>query len=266
MIYFILLLFITGLFSGSFLGVVVDRNFRKESFISGRSYCEFCKHELSWYDLIPVFSFLFLHGKCRYCRKKLSNFYPLVELFTGIVFLLAFLVAGDFGFTELVLFKARFMVDLIFYIFMFSSFVVIFFSDLKFGIVPDKIVFPAIAVNVAWLLLNMNILPNHLLTGAGTLLFFVLVSLIFYFFTKKVGFGGGDIKLSFLIGIFLGFPNVLVALYAAFLTGAIISIILILWGKKNFSRDSISFGPFLVTGIFLSLFFGNIILKVLFNF
>ncbi|HEX8932138.1 MAG TPA: prepilin peptidase, partial [Patescibacteria group bacterium] len=86
MIFSLIILFILGICIGSFLGVIVDRLPRGESIIKGRSYCEFCKKKLTFLDLFPVFSFIFLGGRCRYCHKKLSWYYPLIELLTGLSF------------------------------------------------------------------------------------------------------------------------------------------------------------------------------------
>ena len=88
MLIILLFLFLIGLFIGSFLGVVSDRLPLNKTIVKGRSYCDFCKKELAWYDLIPVLSFVILSGKCRYCKKKLPFFYPVIELFTGFLFLL----------------------------------------------------------------------------------------------------------------------------------------------------------------------------------
>lgn len=241
----LLSIFILGLFVGSFLNVLVDRLPKGESVIKGRSRCERCKKELAWRDLIPLFSFLQLKGKCRYCRSPLSFYYPIIELTTGIMFFVtALFVFNNF----------QFSIPLIYYLFIVSSLIVIFFADLKYGIIPDKIVFPAIAIIFLYLLINpSSFIINHLLSALGACLFFLLLFLI----TKGRGMGFGDVKFAFLMGLILGFPNIIVALYAAFLTGAIIGIILILWRKKRIFGTSIPFGPFLVLGNFIAIFFGK---------
>lgn len=270
-----LFIFLIGLFAGSFLGVLADRIQRNENVIKGRSYCESCKKELAWYDLIPLFSFLFLKGKCRYCGTKLSLFYPIIEISTGTLFVLTYIFVNFqfsiFNFQSINQFSIfSEFINLIYYLLMISSFIVIFFTDLKYGIIPDKIVFPAIIVSLFYLLffnqqpariamqsVAGGSLTINLLSGVGALAFFVIVSYLFFFLTKKEGLGGGDIKLSFLLGLFLGFPNIIIALYIAFLTGAAIAIILILWKKKSFTKGSLPFGPFLVMGGILSLFLGT---------
>ena len=253
---FELIIFITGLFIGSFLGVLVDRIPKKQNAIKGRSRCDKCKKELGILDLIPILSFVFLRGKCRYCHAKLSLSYPAIEICTGIMFVLTFYFVSS-GFT---IYDLRFMISFVFYLFMIASFIVIFFTDLKYGIIPDKIVVPSILITFLWLIANrQSPIANHLLSGVGAFLFFIVISYGFYILTKKQSMGGGDIKLSFLLGLFLGFPGILVALYLAFLTGGIIAIILIIWRKKAFSKDTLPFGPFLITGAIISLFFGNYI-------
>jgi len=242
-----LLFFIFGAFIGSFLGVLADRIPRSETIIKGRSHCEFCKKELKWLDLIPIFSFLFLKGKCRYCHKKLSWHYPIIELTTGILFALTFLFL-----------RSGFTISLLFYLIIVSSLIVIFFTDLKYGIIPDKILLPAVIISAVYLLIfSPQSLIMHLVSGFGACMFFLILVLI----TKGKGMGTGDVKFAFLMGLFLGFPQIIVGLYIAFLTGALISIILVLWGKKNFFKGTIPFGPFLVLGTLTSIFLGNFLLQ-----
>ena len=259
----VLFLFILGLFVGSFLGVLVDRIPRKKSFLTGRSYCDNCKKTLAWYDLIPVVSFFLLKGRCRFCHTKLPFFYPIIEITTGVMFALTYgLLISNFKF------QISNFIELIYYLFIVSSLIVVFFTDLKYGIIPDKIIFPATFVTFIWLIINhqtlaprsfseVGLIINHLLTGVGSFLFLLTVPYLYYLLTKKMGMGGGDIKFAFLMGLILGFPNIVVALYTAFLTGAFFSIILILWKKKSLPTGRIAFGPFLVLGTILSLYWGN---------
>ncbi len=251
-------LFLIGLFVGSFLNVIIDRLPRKETIAKGRSHCEFCKKELAWYDLIPLFSFLMLKGKCRYCHKPIGIFYPIIELSTGILFLTAFVfVYGlNFQFTIFNL-QLNMFISLFYYLFIVSSFIIIFFEDLKFGIIPDKVVFPATAAALVYLLIiNPSSLIIYLISALGSFAFFIVLFLI----TKGKGMGFGDVKLSFLLGLILGFPKIILALYLAFLTGAFVGIILIIWRKKRSLKDTIPFGPFLITGTLLSLFLGDLVL------
>lgn len=256
----IIIILILGLFFGSFLGVLVDRIPKNKNFIKGRSHCDKCKKELGILDLIPVLSFVFLKGKCRYCHAKLSFLYPIIEISTGIMFAVTyiFVVSNQIQNPNYLIINPLSLIPFLYYLFIISSFIVIFFTDLKYGIIPDKIIFPAIAVSFLYLIFNTKYpILNHLLSGFGALLFFLLISFIFYAITKKQGMGGGDMKLSLLLGLFLGFPGIVISLYLAFLTGGILSIILIIWKKKAFLKDALPFGPFLIIGTLISLFWGN---------
>jgi leader peptidase (prepilin peptidase) / N-methyltransferase len=249
---FYLFIFVTGLFIGSFLGVLVDRLPKKRQIISGRSSCEFCSKELEWYELIPVVSFVLQRGKCKKCRHDLSLFYPAIELTTGILFAITYMF--------LIQNSEISIQDLSFYLFIVSSLIVIFFTDLKYGIIPNKIIFSAILVTLVWSFINNSLIVNHLLTATFASLFLIVISLLYYFIRKKESLGGGDIKMAFLMGLVLGFPDIVTAFYIAFLTGAAYSLILILWGKLKL-KDAIPFGPFLVLGTLISLFLGEQILS-----
>lgn len=243
-----LIFFIFGLFIGSFLGVLTDRLPKKEQIISGRSHCDNCKKPLKWYDLIPVISFVLLSGECRYCNTKLSFFYPVIEIITGIIFLLTYLAFPYYLFT------------LIFYLVIASSFIVIFFTDLKYGIIPNNIILFSVILTFVWLIFHpLPFIMSHIVSGIVAFLIFIVIPYSYYLIRKRESMGGGDIKLSFLMGLFLGFPQILIAIYTAFLTGAVMSIILIVWKKKDFQKDTVPFGPFLVLGTFVSLFLGDFI-------
>jgi len=246
-----LFIFLFGLIVGSFLNCVIYRLEQKQSFLQGRSFCPYCKHTLSWQDLIPVFSFLFLRGKCRYCRKPISLQYPLVEIATGILFLLIFnfqlcnLAGPSFG--------------LIITCFL----IIIFVYDLKHFIIPDKIIFPAIGIaliyNFYQLLTThypLSTVLNNLYAAFGASVFFLFIVLV----SRGKWMGVGDIKLAFLMGLLLGFPNILAALFLGFLIGAIIGIGLIL-AKRKTMKSEVPFGPFLVIGTFIALFWGERIIQ-----
>lgn len=224
---------------GSFLGVVVDRLPKSKSIFKGRSRCDFCNKKLEWFELIPLLSFIIQKRKCRTCHKKLSFYYPVIELVTGIMFGLTYLYAIPYT---------------LFTVVIISCLVVIFFTDLKYGIIPDQVILFCSAVVILFLILNSKFLIlNHLLSGLGAFLFFFLLIII----TRGRGMGMGDAKLAFLIGLLLGFLKTLIAVYLAFLTGAIVSLILILLGIKKLKKDTIPFGPFLTGCTLLTYFFGN---------
>lgn len=237
-------IFILGLMAGSFLNCVIYRSEEKKSFLKGRSFCPYCKHQLSWQDLIPVFSFLFLKGKCRYCQKPISWQYPLVEISTALIFLLVF----------------NFQLS-IFNFIIAPLLIIIFVYDLKHYIIPDKIIYPAVGIAFIYNLLRLILEPGRFSFGVfwaalAATGFFTAIVLI----SRGKWMGIGDIKLAALMGLILGFPGILVALFLAFFIGAAVGVGLIAAGKKKLSSE-VPFGPFLVTGTFIALFWGEKLLN-----
>lgn len=231
--------FMLGVCIGSFLNCLIYRLEHNKK-ITGRSFCPHCKHKLSWQDLFPVFSFLFLSSKCRYCKKKISWQYPLVEVLTGLVFLLIFN------------FSTLNFLNLTFLFYIVSSLIVIFVYDLRHYIIPDKVLFPAIIISLFYNLINWQNIINSLLAviiASGFFLFIFLIS-------QGHWMGFGDVKLAILMGLLLGFPNILVALFLAFFFGAIIGVILMGFEKKSL-KSEIPFGPFLIIGTFIAILFGS---------
>lgn len=240
-----------GICIGSFLNVLIDRLPRKETILRGRSHCDSCKKVLSWKDLIPVFSFLFLRGKCRGCKSSIGLRTPLVELLTGFLFVITLYTLAFQTITILSI------ITLLFYLFIISVLLVIFFCDIYYGIIPNAVLYPAFFVTVIFTLITKpHLFLSYLLCSLAAGGFFFLLFLI----TRGRGMGFGDVKYAFFLGFLLGFPQVIVALYIAFLTGAIIASILVLWRKKKFVGGTIPFGPFLVLGTIASLYGGNMLL------
>ena len=257
--------FLFGLAVGSFLNAVIYRLALAEGLVShvrdrerkvpaspfrGRSFCPRCGHTLSWRDLIPVASFLLLGGKCRYCKARISMQYPLVELATAFIFLAIFSTkggsasGGNFEFFTLV------------YLFTIASLlIVLFVYDLKHYILPDKILFPAIGLAAFWDLLAIRSLGEgwgFVVSGFSAAAFFLAIFLL----SRGRAMGFGDVKLAFFMGLFLGWPNILVALFLAFCSGAAIGLVLIILKKKGL-KSEIPFGPFLIGGTFGALFWGK---------
>lgn len=245
-----ILLFLLGISIGSFLNVVIDRLPHGENFW-GRSYCDNCKRTLPWFDLIPLVSYLTLRGRCRFCNARISFRNPTVELITGVLFVVTFLIFPANQINELI--------RLVFYLSLESILVAIFFIDLKKGIIPDKLTLPLYIISLVYVLLNRDLIFNHLLSAVSVFAFFLLLSLA----TRGMGFG--DVKLSGALGLILGFPKVVLAVYSSFLTGAVLGVILILWGKKLL-KDTIPFGPFLVIGAILNLLWGDLLVSRLLSF
>ncbi len=242
-------LFFIGLTVGSFLNCLIYRLSANEK-PEGRSYCPKCKHQLSYKDLVPVLSYIFLSGKCRYCKKKISIEYPIVELLTGALFLFAFLIAGLSG-------------ELIFLILVLFFLILIFIYDLKHYIIPDFANFSLIGISFLYLLLvsflnnDITMLAKGVLSALGAFLFFFSL----FYFTKGKGMGFGDVKYVVFMGLFLGFPNILVGLFISFCLGAIIGLLLIALKKKKI-KSQVPFAPFLIIGTLLAYFYGDLFLEL----
>ena len=261
MIYlFYLFVFLIGCCVGSFLNSVIFRLQTKESLVKNRSHCPYCKKNLSWFELIPIISFILQKGRCRKCKRKISWQYPLVELATGIFFVLVFNSQSIFNFQGLI--------SVIFWFFVISCLIIIFVYDLKHYIIPNEVVYPAIIIAFFYKLFNVWNFGNWNLfkiwdLGLGVLptLFFIAIVL----FSRGHWMGMGDAKLVLFIGLVLGWPKILIALFLAFLSGALISIFLIILKKKTF-KSQIPFGPFLSGAAIIVIFWGNVLVNWYFSF
>ncbi|MGB9911053.1 MAG: prepilin peptidase [Microgenomates group bacterium] len=245
-----LVLCVLGLCVGSFVNCLVWRLHQGLSPIGGRSICPSCKKQIRWYDNIPLVSFVLLKGRCRDCHSPIPYHYPLVELSGGILTLIVFYSQGIF-------LKENFLF-LIFNLLITYLLLAIFLSDLLYMTIPDQIVFSGIIISLVFLFLTypLSEIFKFLISGFVFAGFFYLLRL----FTKGKGMGLGDVKLAGLMGLVLGWPKILVAFYFAFLTGAIVGVILILLRKKRWG-EHIPFGPFLSGATFINLIWGNEILK-----
>ncbi|MCD4760503.1 prepilin peptidase [bacterium] len=245
----VVFVFILGLFVGSFLNVVVYRLHRQESFVKGYSKCLFCGHRLYTKDLVPLFSYLFLKGHCRYCQQRFSHQYPLVELFTGLAFVLVFIkILPSLDISVL---GAKGILHLVDWWVIVSFLIVIFIYDLKYYLILDSVIWPAVVLAfVANLVLGYDILGLLLaaVVGGG---FFLLQFVV----SKGKWIGGGDIRLGFLMGIILGWPNILTALFIAYIFGSIISVALLLFNRKDWG-DKVPFGTFLALATFVTMLYG----------
>jgi len=243
-LYINLFIFILGLIVGSFLNCVIYRLEVNKSFLVGRSFCPQCNHTLSGWDLIPILSFLFLKGKCRYCQKPISIQYPLVELATGLLFLL---ILNNISYN---------LLQTIYFLIISCFLIVIFIYDLKHYLIPDQIIYSAIALaffyNLYNLLNTQYPILNTIYAALGASGFFLLIYLI----SSGQWLGFGDVKLAFLMGLFLGFPNILVALFLSFFIGAVVGLLLIAKGKKTL-KSEVPFGPFLAIGTIIAFLYGQ---------
>ena len=270
--------FIMGLIFGSFINVVIYRlnpALKLKGGVFGRSMCPKCKTQLKWHDLIPVLSFVFLKGHCRYCDKKISWQYPIVEILSGLIWAGVFYKScfyvnfSPFGSCP----EGTQLLNIFYQIFILSSLLIIAVYDLNRRIIPDRIVYPAIAIvflyNIFDFFKFQNLETFKLLNNIETFiwpLFTASVAFLFFFsifyFSKGRAMGFGDVKLAFLIGLFLSPLLAVSAFILAFIAGAIFGIIL-LWLSNKTLKSQIAFGPFLVFGVFFAFFFSNFIIKFL---
>ncbi|HNP75378.1 MAG TPA: prepilin peptidase [bacterium] len=257
------LIFVLGAIVGSFLNVVILRLKSGEKISGWRSHCPHCRHDLSPLDLIPVISFFLRRGRCRYCRKNISWQYPLVELATALLFVGFFwfnLERFDCIDAWTCLFPlavnwqliAALLRDWVFV----SVLLVIFVYDLRWYLILDRVTVPAMIVAVlANLILGLS-WPSLLcgaLIGGG---FFWLQ----YVISSGKWIGGGDLRLGLLIGLMVGWPNVLVALFIAYLIGAVFSLYLVIGGKKKM-KSPLPFGTFLAIATGLTMIWGEAIVN-----
>jgi len=266
---FLLFIFLLGLAIGSFLNVAIYRLKSKESVLFGYSHCVQCKHKLIWYDLIPVLSFILTRGKCRYCGKKISWQYPGVELVTALLFTL--IVYKQFNNLAVQQFDLLLYCSIAILLFYASALIVVFVYDLKHNIIPDKIVIPGIIVAILGNLLfdflysfkNYHIFSGELLllnykSISGLIAAFVAGGFFYLLVAVSKGhwMGGGDVKLALFMGFILGWPNILVGLFCAFISGAIIGLVLISLKRKTI-KSQIPFGPFLCVSTIVAMLYGS---------
>ena len=266
-----LFIFIFGLIIGSFLNCVIFRIEKNEKFLFSRSYCPNCKHQLNWRDLIPIFSFLFLKGKCRYCKKKISIQYPLVEISTALMFLLIFKYQFLI-FNEFQIFNFPNLLVTCYLLLVTSLFIIIFVYDLRHYLIPDRVVFSGIGLALLYNLFRISPQPlifkgwatqpilNGLWSNLGLSVLPSLLFLAIILISRGKWMGLGDFKLAIFMGLFLGFPNILIALFSGVFLGAIIGVGLVALNKKKLSSE-IPFGPFLITGTFIALFWSSRIIN-----
>jgi len=249
---FCFFIFLLGLVIGSFINCLVWRLHKKEG-IMNRSYCPKCRQQIAWYDNIPVLSFVILRSKCRRCAKKISWQYPIVELITAFLFVLAFHI------NSALIFDLRFTIHDLRILrdwFIISVMIVIFIYDLRWYLILDKVTIPAgIVVLIFNLVLGAN-LWNLLISGIIGGSFFLVQFLV----SKGKWVGGGDIRLGALMGLILGWPSVMLAIFLAYIIGSVAAIGLLIRKKKKLG-SMVPMGIFLSTATIIILFWGEQILN-----
>jgi len=246
----IILFAILGLVVGSFLNVCIDRLPQNKSIAYPPSHCDACQHKLAVKDLIPVFSYLRLRGRCRYCQTSIPRKLMWVELATAVIFALLYWHYGLSAELGVMAFYA-------------CIFAIIFVIDLEHSLILNKVVYPGM---VAALLLALYPWPwfsesigmrvaYAALGGAAGFAVFLLIALV-----SRGGMGWGDVKLAALMGLAIGFPLVFVAIIMAAILGGIVAVALMI-AKKRTRRQTIPFGPFLALAAMVTLLWGSNILN-----
>ncbi|MEG0307758.1 MAG: prepilin peptidase [Clostridium sp.] len=237
----ILIVFLYGIIIGSFLNVCIYRIPNNESLISPPSHCGNCNFRLKWADLIPIGSYLFLQGKCRYCGSKISKRYPLVEILTGIL-LVGIYIRYEIG---LSFFKYSILVLFL---------IVIAMIDYDTCDVYSSVVYTAMGIGMIFIvaekLMYSHSVSNYLM---GALIGFVIIGSIYYFIG---GMGAGDIEIAVLCGFFLGWKLEIYFIMISFIVGGVVAVNAIIIKKKS-KDEYMPFGPSLAIGAYIVLIIGK---------
>lgn len=229
--------FLYGIVIGSFVNVCIYRIPKKENIAVNRSHCMTCNHVLAWYDLVPLFSWIFLRGKCRYCGEKISWQYPLVEFINGVGYVWIFFVSGI-------------NIGCILYCLTFSALVALSVIDWRTFEIPIGINAFILVLGIIATIIDYQNILNHIIG-------FVCVSgflLILYYATKGRGIGGGDVKLMAVAGLLIGWKNIILALILGAILGSVIHIARM---KISGEEHMLAFGPYLSAGIVLAMLYGD---------
>ncbi len=242
-IVYIIIFGILGAAIGSFLNVIIDRLPADKSIVYPPSSCDACQHQLSWPDLFPVFSYLFLRGRCRYCKVKIPQRIFWVELGTGLLTALLF---WKFGWKPILGVTIVYSAVLI----------AIAVIDLNHQLILNKLTYPflLIALVVNFFVPNLYSWHNVLFGLLGGVVGFLILFVPALIYRK--GMGLGDVKMAALIGLMTGFPNVIVAVFGGIILGGIVAIILLLFKKKS-RKEGIPFGPYLSLATIITFFYGS---------
>jgi len=246
----ILLFALLGLAIGSFLNVCIDRLPQNKSIVLPPSHCEACQHKLAAKDNIPMFSYLRLRGRCRYCQASIPRRIFWVELATGLIFALLYWHYGLSAQLGVMAFYA-------------CLFIIIFVIDLEQGLILNKVVYPGMVVALLLALvpepgfsqLTLMRVANAALGGGIGFAILLLIAIV-----SRGGMGWGDVKLAALIGLATGFPLVFLAIIMGAILGAIVAVALMV-AKKRKRRETIPFGPFLALAAMVTLLWGSNILS-----
>ena len=237
--YYYIMFFIIGTIFGSYFNLVATRIPNGKSTITPRSHCENCNHQLAWYELIPIISFIIQKGKCRNCQTKLSFSYLLTEFATGILFLVSY-------------HSFKFSFELITSLTLSSTLILVIVSDLNYLVIPDRfIIIPSIIIFIVTIL-NKGIIQGFIQLGYGIIGFIMmyLIMLLGNFMFKKEYLGGADIKLMFLAGLTLDPMLLIVVVFLASIIALPVSLFLLVKNQEHI----IPYGPFLMIGLLIVFF------------
>jgi leader peptidase (prepilin peptidase)/N-methyltransferase len=222
---------------------------RKEGFFFSRSVCPKCSNQLKWYHNIPVLSYLVLRGKCGFCKTSISMRYPLVEIVNALLYLFFF-------------WQCALTSEFVIYSILSSILIVVFFIDLDHMIIPDSITLPGIVLGLAVSFLpgRMGIVQSliGLVVGGGSLW---LVAILGDWLFKKESMGGGDIKLTGMLGALLGWKQILLIFISSAFIGLIVSLVVMIFSSKLRKERMIPFGPFIALAALLSICYGDEIIQ-----
>lgn len=235
------IVFLYGIIIGSFLNVCIYRIPKEESIVTVGSHCMNCGHRLKWYDLFPLFSWLFLKGKCRYCGEKISIQYPLVEFINGALYILIFAVNG-------------WNPESILWCIVVSALLVLSVIDYRTMLIPTSVDMVILAVGIVHLIMNLNNWHYYVIGFFFASLFLMLCSLLFRMFRNKNGLGLGDVELMACAGLCIGWGHALFAIVIGSVLGTIIQGIKIVVTKEG---EKFAFGPYLSFGVFIAMLWGN---------
>lgn len=229
--------FIYGIVIGSFTNVCIYRIPQKENIAKERSHCMACNHTLAWHDLFPLFSWLFLKGKCRYCGAKISKQYPIVEFINGAFYVWIYLVFG-------------LSIETILYCFLLSALVTLSVIDWRTFEIPLGINIFILCLGIIGTLADLEHLADHLI-GLVCVSGFLA---ILYYATKGRGIGGGDVRLMGAAGLLAGWQKILLALVLGAILGSVIHIIRM---RVEGQEHALAFGPYLSAGIMIAVLYGT---------
>ena len=240
---------------GSFANVCIYRLPINKGVVSGRSFCPNCKKLITWKDNIPIISFLFLNGKCRNCKKKISAQYLLIELITIVYFLVIYYL---FGIT----------ITTLLFLILGLSFIIIFFIDLKHYIIPNVLTFSLMIIGfIKSFDPNLNpIFPNFINSLIGGIFGYLIIWSIIYFykqFRNKEGMGLGDAKLLSAIGFWFGWISIPFVIFLSSII-ALASVTPSLLKKSKKLSSQIPFGPYIIIGTLIYLLFESNIQTIIF--